>query len=100
MLPNIPGEIQERVAFHPVIVVHQFRPVRCVRIEIQESGKLRLDAGHIVCKRLFVQQVSFLGFHGRIPYHASGPSHKCERLVPAVLEVFKNHYTYKVPDMQ
>ena len=100
MLADVADEIDEAVVLHPVVVVYELGLVGGVGIKVQETGQLGLEAGHIVGKRFFVQQVAFRAFHGRVSDHAGGTADEGDGLVAAALEVFQNHHAYQVADVQ
>ena len=99
-LADVAGEIDEGIVLHPVVIVHQLRLVGGVRLEVEETRQLRLDAGDVVSEGLLVQKVALLALHRRVAYHSRGPSDKCERLVAAGLEMLEYHDTDQMPDME
>ena len=100
VLADFAGEVEEREVLHPVVIVHQLGMVGSVAVEIQESGQLLFDAGHVVAQRFFVEQVAFLAFTRRVAYHSGGASDKGQRLVPATLEMLEHHHAAKMAYVQ
>ncbi len=54
MLADVADKVQERIAFHPVVVVDQFGSIGSIRVEIKELRQLLFDTFLIVAKRFFI----------------------------------------------
>ena len=91
VLSDVADEVQESVVLHPVVVVHELGPVRCIGLEIKELGKLLLDAFHIVVEGGLIEEIALLGFSGRVSDHSGSSAHEGNRLVSAFLEMLEYH---------
>ena len=100
VLSYFSGEVEERIAFHPVIVVHEFGGIGCVAVEVEEAAQLFLDASHVVAQRFFVEQVALGALARGVANHACGTSHQGEGLVAGALEVAEHHHTAQVAYVQ
>ena len=100
MLADVPYEVEKGVVLHPFVIVDKFGLVRGVGVEVEYPGKLGADPFYVMPEGLLVQEIPFLGLHRRVAYHPGRASDKCERFVPAVLEMLEYHYTDQVPDVQ
>ena len=49
------GKIEEREILHPVVVVDEFRPIRCIAFEIKELAQLLFDTLLVMSQRFFIE---------------------------------------------
>ena len=99
MLADVADEIEEREVLHPVVVVDHDGRVGRVAVEIEEAGKLLLDALLVVAQRLGVEQVALGRLHRRVADHSRGTAYQGHRTMAAVLQVLEHHNSYEVSYM-
>ena len=97
---DVANKFQEREILHPVVVVDQFGRIRSVGLEVDQVTELPSDPLLVATQGLLVEQVALKRLARRVADHAGSPAHQENGLMPAPLEVFKDHNADKVPDMQ
>ena len=55
-------EVKESEVFHPVVVIDQFRGIRCLAVEVKKTTELFLYTLLVMSECLFCEQVAFGGF--------------------------------------
>ena len=93
MLAYLAGEIKESDVLGPVVVVHEFRAVGGVALEIKELGELFLYAFLIVTQGGLVEEVALGRFSGGVADHACRAADECQGLVSATLEMTEHHHS-------
>ena len=100
MLSDLAGEIKEGDILSPVVVVDKLRTVWGVALEIEEFGKLLLDALLIMTESLLIEEVALSRLPRRVADHTGGAAYESERLVSATLEMAEHHHAAEVSDMK
>ena len=100
MLAYVADKVEEGPVLHPVVVVDKLGPVGSIAVEIKEMTELLPDAGHIVAQGFEREEIPLLRFARRVSDHSGRAAHKCDRFVPAFLEMLQYHYTDKMPDVK
>ena len=99
-LANLAGKIEEGVILHPVEIVDELGLVGGIALKVEKSSQLLLDAGHVVAKRLLVEQIAFLALSAGVANHSRGTSHESQRLVAATLEMAQHHHATEMSDVE
>ena len=99
-LADFADELEERVIFHPVVVVDHFGCIGGIRFEIDQVAQLTFDRLLIVAQGLFVEQVTLERFTRRVTDHTGRTTDQKDRFVAATLKMFQNHDADQVADMQ
>ena len=99
-LADVTDEVEEADPLHPVVVVDHQCGVGGVGVEVDEFGQLPLDRLLIAAQRLLVEQVALLRLARRIADHARCAADQCDGTVAAHLEMFENHHSHQMSDMQ
>ena len=99
VLADVANEVEESIALHPIVVVHQHSRIGGIAVEIKKLGKLSLDALLIVAQGVLVDEHTFLALHRRVANHARGAADKGDWAVARTLQVAKHHHAHQVTDM-
>ena len=56
---DLADKLEERVIFHPIVVVDQFGCIGCIRFEIDKVAQLTFDSLLVMTQGLFVEKIAF-----------------------------------------
>ena len=99
-LADVARKVDERIVFHPVVVVYELGRIGFGRMEIEEMLELRLNAGNVMLEHLFGEQVTLGRLTRGVAYHTGSATQQGDGLMPATLQMPQHHDAAEVTDME
>ena len=100
MLPYISDKTEERVFFHPVIIIYHYCPVFFIWLEIEKFRKLLLNSFLIFSQGCFIEQVPLFRFSWWVSNHPCCSAYKSYRCMSAPLKMHEQHNLHHMTYMQ